>query len=252
MKPFATIHQVGRLANQGYQIAFLIAYALKNNLRYYVPRKSSNGRDEYYWGDRFPEFTDEMIGFVKTKYEEPVDGAHQPSYHEVPAMENVIFHGYWQSFKYFEECRKEVLAAFNLPFELNKGVVGIHHRRGDYLKYPKNFPVVTLEYIEKGIEFFHAWGFNKFKVFGDDIMWCKEHYKKFYNIDFEYSEHKTPLQDFVELSNCEGQLVSNSSFSFLAAWFHQGNNLVACPSKDNLFIGANKDMIPEHYYQIKF
>ena len=148
---------------------------------------------------------------------------------------------------------------FKFPYELNKGVCSIHVRRGDYVTYYTQFPPVTEGYLRKAIELAAANGFTKFLVFSDGIDWCKEVFStpRYKGYTFEYSEGKNEFEDMALMSNCEWNIISNSTFSWWGAWLNQNpNKIVISPSKNNWFGKrvklSTEDIIPENWVQIRF
>jgi len=234
--------QYGRTGNQLFQKAAAIGYAMKNGIGY------STGPYRF------------QPDVLLTEH------GHQ--YQELPYLPEwkgslIFLDGYWQSERYFAHCREEVIKAFGFPWEPKKGWCSIHVRRGDYLKYPDKHPVVTMEYIAKAIEYLqknqYVYGFM---VFSDDIQWCKT----WMRVEFGYSgliikyinPSENPITDLVKMSECEHNIISNSTYSWWAAWLNQNpNKVVISPSKDNWFGPGNvnlctDDIIPESWIQIKY
>lgn len=167
-----------------------------------------------------------------------------------PAGRYLVLNGYYQSEKYFEHCKEKVRQAFNFPWQLRKGWASIHVRRGDYLKYPKSFPVMDFDYYQRAINFFRKIGYNKFLVASDDMDWCRENLNsaKLPCSLFEYS-HAGEHEDMQRLSCCEHNLGCNSTFSWWIGWLNQNpNKIVAMPTY--IFENSNKDMIPKDWIRI--
>jgi hypothetical protein len=166
--------------------------------------------------------------------------------------------GFFQSLKYFEHCQDEVKEVFKLPrTDGLQSYVSIHVRRGDYVKYAKSFPPVTLDYIHKAMTRMKYYGFTNFMVFSDDINWCKANIK-----GVKYSAGNNAFEDMSLMASCGNHIISNSTFSWWAAylginpdrhiispshksWFGTGNGVVQA-------IGYPKDIIPEGWEQIDF
>jgi hypothetical protein len=140
-----------------------------------------------------------------------------------------------------------------LPYEMKKDYVSIHVRRGDYLQLSQKLNILPLEYYRNAVNQFKGEQKYKYKVFSDDIGWCKEHFNQSFGVFFEFSEGKTELEDFIEMSCCEHNILANSTFSFAASWLNQNENKIVCtPDENNLFGGHNRQMIPDTYTKIKF
>jgi len=245
MRPFVVGKLMGRCGNQFYQIATTIAYAKKHNLDYYVTTFAQNCDNDAYYFNQFPK-----RDTCRSNYEEKRNEKGLAIYEEIPRMEDAMLIGYWQSFDYFNEYRKEILELFNIPYEKKEGYVSLHVRRGDFLKGENKECVLPVEYYRLAIEHFT---YFKFLVFSDDIKWCKSIFNDylFPEVQFEFSEGKTELEDLALMSSCEHNIVANSSFSYTASWFNQNpNKIVVTPDENHLFGGANLNMIPKEYIKI--
>lgn len=239
----------GRTGNTFFQIAQLIAYAKKHGMLYFIPDEVPHapGKRPYF----NVQSTGPELG-ITTLYQEPANEHGKAYYHEIRLLENPKFEGYWQSFKYFDDYREDILAAFNLPYK-KTGYVSIHVRRSDYLVECDNFPPLPLEYYQKATDYFTNQGHIYFKVFSDDINWCKETFNmvNFPNCLFLFSDGKSEVEDLIKMSNCQYNIVANSSFSFVAAWLNQNpDKVVLCPTRERMFTAMNADMIPNYFTQI--
>jgi hypothetical protein len=235
----------GRLGNQAFQIACTISHALRNNVPYKIPVKTADPRVWPAYFSHFPRLL--PSDKIKNVYKEP-----EFHYQPIPFVDDTMLNGYFQSDRYFADYREEILKAFRIPWKPKPGYVSIHVRRGDYLQFADKHPPVTEEYLCKAIARFPGW---KFLVFSDDMKWCKEH---FLGSQFEFAERDTALNDISKMSSCEHNIVANSSFSWMGAWFNQNEDkVVVSPHEDNWF-GVNnkhlnvKDLLPENWVRIKY
>jgi hypothetical protein len=245
MKNFVVSKLFGRCGNQFYQIATGLAHAKRENLDFYTT--TAENATNYF--NTFPK--KEVGGKI---YEEKINVHNNPFYSEIPSkMGNCMLIGYWQSFNYFDSYRQNILDAFKIPYRQSV-YVSIHVRRGDYLVHSDLFPPLPIEYYQKSIHYFNGKGYFLFKVFSDDIEYCKNIFNKenfFSYNNFVFSEGKSELEDLSLMSSCQHNIVANSSFSMAASWFNQNENkIVVCPYK--MFTGANEDMIPNNYIKIKY
>lgn len=235
----------GRLGNNFYQIATCIAYAKRHGMKYFIPDESPHmpGRKNVFTiQDTYTGKLPVTLECVREITRE--DGQRKSGiYESINKKSCAALMGYWQSFKYFDDYREDVIKAFGLPYKKNEGV-SIHVRRGDYLKLAA-FEVLPMEYYEKCISFFKEKGYKKFIVFSDDIAWCKQQFKDD-AIEFVFREGCSELEDFIAMSCCEHDIVANSSFSFAAAWLNQNpGKIVLCPDKS--YCWFNDEYIPEYY-----
>jgi len=241
---FCTTKLMGRCGNQFYQIATLIAYAKKHGFSYHVPIEASNCDDATYFHN-FPTFR-----VARSNYEEPLNTETQrPYYVEIPKNQGICLVGYWQTFKYFDDYRQDVIDAFKIPYNLIE-YISIHVRRGDYLQYSDSFPPLPLEYYHIAINYFKNFGYNKFMVFSDDIQYCREVLKDA-ECEFVFQSGNSELKDIELMSSCQHNIVANSSFSYVASWLNQNpEKIVISPSDKNMFKGSNMDMIPNNYLRV--
>ncbi len=252
----ATCQLAGRLGNNFFQIAHLIAYAKMYDIPYYIPEyvtQGGNGRVPLTVSSTGTKPTFTNIYNEPTKDVGSPFGGENPYFHHIDNIENVEFAGFYQSFKYFDWCRQDILDAFKFPYErIDK--VSIHVRRTDYLMEQHAFPVLGLDFYGKAIEYFTTLGYKEFIVFSDDIAWCKEKFNRetFPEVEsFQFSEGRTEIEDLVLMSNCAHNIVANSSFSFIAAWLNQNKEkIVVCNADKHLFKTYNMDMVPAYFKPI--
>lgn len=162
-----------------------------------------------------------------------------------------FYDGYWQSYQYFDSCRDVILKEFTFPkismedklnFELNERLkneensVGIHIRRGDYLKNWKYRGLCGIDYYQKAIAYIleHIKS-PKFFLFSDDINWVKENISpllKGYDVTFVNWNHNiNSYKDMQLMAMCKNLIIANSSFSWWAAYLNQNNPIVVAPEK---------------------
>ncbi len=220
----------GRLGNIVFNMAQVIAYCKRYNLQWWFPT--------YAWAcidQRVPIQVPNtghqpMNPYV---YHEPTDAQGHPYYHDIPLMDNVEFRGYYQSFRYFEEYRQEILDIFNLPHITEYGVVGVGVRRGDIVAQPEAFPMVSREYHQAAIRYMQDRGYNRFRIYSDDNPWCREEFteQNYPDAIFEYYEGDNFLYKYISLSQVEHSIMARSTFELTAAWMNQNpNKICICPS----------------------
>lgn len=162
-----------------------------------------------------------------------------------------FYDGYWQSYQYFDSCRDVILKEFTFPkismedklnFELNERLkneensVGIHIRRGDYLKNWKYRGLCDIDYYQKAIAYILEYIKSpKFFLFSDDIDWVKENISpllKGYVVTFVNWNHSiNSYKDMQLMAMCKNLIIANSSFSWWAAYLNQNNPIVVAPEK---------------------
>lgn len=142
-----------------------------------------------------------------------------------------IFYGYWQNEDYFTKFRSILLNDFRFQIssdDLNnnfynliktKNSVSIHIRRGDY-KYSKSHNCLNLEYYLQAIKYLESIYENLFFfVFSDDIQWVKTNIDR-NNFIFIDNNQKNAYIDMYLMSQCNHNIIANSSFSWWGAWLN--------------------------------
>jgi len=154
----------------------------------------------------------------------------------------VYLNGGWYKEKYINGIRNVLKEELTLKNELRNSYfsgllkninesnnsVGIHFRR-NYALWPESiWAVLDLEYFYKGIDYLNKEiGNLDLFVFADDINWVKENFKPKQKITIvERSEHLTDAHDWELLKNCKHQIISNSTFSWWAAYLNSNSNKI--------------------------
>ena len=213
-----TFNNAGRMGNWLFEAATAMAYALEHDLDFTVPNETSNPK----WNPIYcPHLIDntynpglEKVHLWETKhsYEElPYD----PSWKD----KNIIIEGYRQTAKYFDKYRRSIIYLLKFPYTKNEGYVSVHVRRGDYVQLREKHPEVTVEWYEKAMSMFPGY---KFKFFSDDILWCMETFA--HRNDCTYSGNTDEQSDLIEMSCCEHQICSPSTFSWWGAYLNQNKD----------------------------
>lgn len=179
-------------------------------------------------------------------------------YKQIPHYpQGVKLRGFWQSYKYFDHAKEEVLRAWNLRhFPEFKEFTSLHIRRTDYLTYADNFGMVSIDYVRQAIEHLNP---TKILCFSDDIEWCKQTLpKEFPGIEWHWENPgNTEYTSLSQMASCGNNIIANSSFSYVAAYAnHNPDRKIVTPHYTSWFgPKANldtKDLLPPDWHQIKF
>jgi len=147
------------------------------------------------------------------------------------------FEGYFQCEKYFADCAKEIRKEFQFKEKLQipeGNTVAIHIRRGDYIKFADIHLVCTPIYYENAIAYVQSKVENPiFYVFSEDLEWVKQNINIPSNSVFvDYNPNLPSSHDMQLMSLCKHQIISNSSYSWWAAWLNQNSGkIVVAPDK---------------------
>lgn len=243
-----TFNNAGRFGNWYMEMCTALAYALKHKLDFHAP--DGRGKD-LFWNPVY------ALHLCNPNYNHSLEevrlweGTHE--YEELPFQEswrdkNIVIEGYRQTERYFKDFRTEILYLLGYPYEKKEGYVSLHWRRGDYVHLKDKHPEITLEYYEKAMAMFEGY---KFKVFSDDIPFCKEQFKHRSDVEFSTNDHIE--RDFIEMQNCEHFINSSSTFSWAAAWHSRGVDKKVITPKLWFVEGyslSTKDLIPENWIKL--
>lgn len=160
---------------------------------------------------------------------------------------NMYYHGYWINKNWLESYRTTILKELSFPMItlpsaikyanriLSEPVAAVHIRRGDYVDIGWD---LKYDYYQKTIkELSEKYnGFSIF-VFSDDLPWCQEHANELglnYAKEVEYVSGNTGQNSYIDMqlmSMCQGMIISNSAFSYLAALMNNRLEFVANPTE---------------------
>lgn len=219
-----------RFANNLFQIACAAALAKRNNDKFVIPKWKYNQYLKTSLTEQNPPYKISSIFKEGDSFQ----------FRKIPYQSNMAIDGYWQSERYFEDCKDYIRGLFQPNEQVldylhdnfsdiinNEKIVSIHVRRGDYLNFPDHHPVVNINYLVKAIKIFDD--DHKFICFSDDIDWCKD------NIPCEnitFIENQTDITDFYLMSLCKNNIIANSSFSWWSAWLNKNpNKKIIAPKK---------------------
>jgi len=206
----------GRLGNQLWEIASTVGIARRNHQDYVFPEWKYNN----YFRTGIPT-SNNVYNFPLYRYE-------GFEYKEIDLEGDVDLLGYFQSYKYFDHCKDEILRLFRPRMSVNFPLTqtAIHIRRGDYLDRSSFHTVLSMEYYKKAMTYFPN---SEFTIFSDDIQWCKK------NFDIErcyFVEPSEDILDFFYMASFENQIISNSSYSYWAAYLNTNYNKKIIAPKD--------------------
>jgi len=158
------------------------------------------------------------------------------------APDNADYLGYFQSEKYFKNCKDLVKENFEFLDHIQdkcskfmqqfkgKTVLSIQVRRGDNIGRSHQFPIPNEEYFNKCFEI--VGNYDYAIVFSDDYEWCKEQKifeadnilisKSYDPVNYCKDEHlvsnNSNLYDLCLMTMCDKHIISNSSFGWWGAW----------------------------------
>ena len=158
------------------------------------------------------------------------------NYSPISYRQGSIYHGYFQTEKYFPN-REHILHVFEpSDFVLSQiekygnifegETCAIHVRRGDYSLDPQSkHHTKDMNWYNSAMDMVNA---EKYIVFSDDIEYAKQN---FLGDKFIFVSDKDYIELFM-MSMCKHNIISSSSFSWWGAWLNKnGNKKVIAPMR---------------------
>jgi len=262
----------GGLANMMFQIAAVNSIALKNNTQC----SFHNLDNQLGYINQFRHVNTRLGDAIKYRdlnfFKETLTNTPPPNvkvytypfhYEDIKLDDGEVgLDGFFQSEKYFKQHEGVIRELFKPTDKvlntlkekyseiLNQKTTSIHVRRGDYLNHPNHHPVQTLEYYEKGIKLTLNTT-DKYIVFSDDIMWCKQ---SFHGDNFIFMDDEDDYIELYLMSMCDNNIIANSSFSWWGAWLNNNPNKIVVGPK--LWFGKayetwnTNDVLPKEWIKI--
>jgi len=254
---------MGGLGNMMFQAAMLYAYSKKYNYKPYINFNhiGTLHNPPLNYKDNILSNFDPIEGsdIEWFLYEEPTD--YKPCrYNDLPDFNtnNLIFKGFFQSYKYFDLYKNEIQKIFSPPKDILEKIknkynpqdyISLHVRRGDYVNLSQYHHNLSIDYYKNAIDYFKGY---KFLVFSDDIEWCKKHFK---GDEFFFMENEPDYIDLYLMSQCKHNIIANSTFSWWGAYLNSNpDKIVVHPDKwfgvvyENLDIS---DLFPDDWICLK-
>jgi len=258
---FVTVSNMGhygRLGNQLFQYASSRSYSIKYDVPLLLPNPIEHRLGNFQISCKYVKRN--TLKAVKSFHFEEKQYHFNPVFFQYHKRKN--FTGYFQSEKYFYDIRDTLIREFNLKDahkndyclqyikkirsdNPGKSIVALHNRRGDNIPSKNKFsdkefgvfrpdkeafhPLLSMDYINSAKSHFDAAVFLIFSDNEKDILWCKDHIK---GKNHYYSEGHDDLTDFTLMHYCDHNIISNSSFSWWAAWLNENpDKKVIAPKK---------------------
>jgi len=222
----------GRLGNNLFQIATVLSLAKELNTGYIfdyttwaghrgeIPVDLSIFNYEFNRGEFIAEHAYNEIEF---------------KYNKIIVPDNVKISGFYQSWKYFEDIREDLLSTYYIPsltvqkklseYNISENSLGISVRREDYIMLQHNHCVLSLEYYQNAIDKYFQNNVDSIYIFSDDIEWCKT----VFGADVTYVTENVGTQLFL-MCKMKHLILSNSTFAWWGAYLNQCNGIIVAPN----------------------
>lgn len=171
------------------------------------------------------------------------------------ADSDVYLKGYWQSEKYFNPVKETIKTDLAIkpgiiervkPFgdELaSSASVAVHIRRADYTKevHKEYHGILEKDYYHSAIQLIIKKTKDaRFYFFSDSIKWVKENLGMPGAVYVSGEITKNHLEDLYLMSQCNHNIIANSSFSWWGAWLNSNPGKIVIAPK-NWFNKGPKD-----------
>jgi len=282
-----TCNLMGGLGNQLFQIMMVMAVAIKNEIPFIFPYsdKLTTGVERpTYWDTFFKNirmytanpqnFNNSNIFINNLLYKHPVYNEPRFNYTEIPKIDNVMFNGYFQSYKYFQEVQDKIfdlIGIYGIQLDIlneypelfnEKNTISMHFRLGDYKTKQDCHPILPYEYYEKSLEMIPTEELSKYNV----LYFCEEEDNEYVYGVIDKLKLKFQVKEFIKvddtiddwkqliiMSCCKINIIANSSFSWWGAYFNiNDGKIVFYPS---VWFGPSiqndvSDMYPDSWIKI--
>jgi hypothetical protein len=265
VQPYVMGQLMGQFGNQMFVVAAAHSLALDNGARPIFPgfleeadpvfQLRNNYEKVFYHLDASKPQVEP--GFVY--YEQAFN------YSPIPYKPNMKIVGWFQSEKYFKQHKREILRLFQAPSRIvnylqskYEGIidhpksVSIHLRT--YLKEDPEQKVYCnygRAYVEKALAQFPD--DSLFVVFSNDMKWARKALEGLPR-KLLFIEGESYLHDFYLMSMCKHNIITNSSFSWWAAYLNRNpeKRVIAPPEWfAPTYVRDTSDLIPESWMILK-
>jgi len=230
---------LGGLGNLLFQISALYALAKEQNQSFCISSKTStvtHRDDEDEWFSTILQDIPKVSS--KPRQIDYIFRERGMNIQTFPIRTNMEIFGYFQSDQYFSKYKTELVELFtkyksqlNLK-QLPEKTIGIHVRRGDYVKLQHAHVVLPVRYYNDALNLMATkLGFENvpqmnneytFVLFSDDIDWCR---KAFYNNkNIIFMEGHKAVEDLYYMNMCSHNIMANSTFSWWGTYLRDNRN----------------------------
>ncbi len=280
-----SIDIMGGLGNQLFQIMTVIAYSKKYNNPFVIERKAYSPSCTFrnvYWNNFLSKLEKYLINYFVyfPVYQEPTY-----EYRELPYIsntDNIKLSGYFQSYKYFDAYKDEILKEIgydNIKNDFKKKLnnhfnpcemVSLHFRIGDIIKVHKdNHIIIPVDYYINAMKHIETVSQNtNIKL----LYFCEAEDNEFVLTNYinplkelfpntSYHKASDTLEDWEQLvlmSLCEHHILANSTFSwwgaYLASDTDNKNKIICYPDKwqhSKVITHSTIDLFPDNWTMCK-
>ena len=260
-----SIHLMGGLGNQLFQIFTTIAYGLQERIKVVFPYSetlTTGAERPTYWrsllsrlipftsGEENKNPTNQEIYSWKVLRETVFSYNQLPN---IPESINVILYGYWQSYKYFdtvkntifkliriEDLKSAILKEYSTYFaDENTQVISMHFRLGDYKSSPDCHPILSKEYYYNSLKYIKQSQIQEMNtkilyfceaVDNEDVLEIIGYLKMLFedSVFIKVDDSIPDWKQMILMSICHHNIIANSSFSWWGAYLNNDISKIVC------------------------
>lgn len=223
---------MGRLGNQIFQFALLLSIHKSKGYEIHLPLNN----DCQFW-NCFEINKVKIFDFIENKNLNvcvETKGSCNFDSSILNYKDNTIFHGYFQSYLYFDKYKKELIETLNFKENIIKdgdkelsnfkNPISIHVRRTDYLGINFLGNLIETGYYEVATQYIPP--DQDVLVFSDDVCFVKNYFKNRKNF---HIINKNEYVSLYMMTKCSSHIIANSSFSWMGAYL-SGKEFITCPN----------------------
>lgn len=165
-------------------------------------------------------------------------------------LRNKYLHGYWQNIRYFEMYQSDIIRQLKPIYNQSQNVINtgkllkeentcaVHMRGGD-------IDMLPMDYFQRAISYMNEIKNNPtYIIFSNQMDKAKKYLKNMgvlYKTIDDYGRF-SDIDEFFLMSSCQGQIISNSSYSRWAALISENKGVIAPNLKK-----YNEILYPDHW-----
>ena len=239
---FIHCEYMGGLGNQLFIIWTAIAYSLDNNISLSLDIKDKSPGIT----DRNTYFENLLINLKDTKNKKLSNDniyifkeKESHKYSKIPIKKKIIIKGYFQSYKYFDHKKNDIIKLLNIDRQQNivknkydynfNNSLSIHFRIGDY-KNIDIHPIINIEYYKKSIDYLQ----NNNILFENVFIFCQnkdrdkvKNMMNTLNINYTITDNNIPdYEQLLLMSLCTNNIIANSTYSWWGAYLNSNENKI--------------------------
>jgi len=263
-----TLYFAGGICNMLFQISILISFCYDNNLNFYLNNDSDERKYDTNKLFKNISYNNNISNYIYTELGYKFNNIN------VDINNNILFKGYFQSYKYFWHNIKNIKNYLNFDEKISywlsykkhifntesKKILGIHIRLTDYIKSSETHINMPNEYYKKALSNINLLEY-KIILFSDDTIKASEILNsiEIYNFICADDINNEDLEQLIFLSVTDVRICVNSTYSLWSCYINDiyelnNNALYIFP---NLWFGPEgpdyniHDLIPENNNKYK-